>query len=82
MATIKVKSAEIVRKFAEIKALIQETGNKVVVEEYNRPVLVIFPSDEAGNPINNGQANDAQEIERLKQKLATRRITVSSVNFD
>lgn len=81
MSTIKVKSTELVRKFADIKNLVQETGTKVVVEEYKKPVLVIFPSDENGEPMTEKQPKDIEEMERLRKKLKRKRINVSTVNF-
>lgn len=81
MSTIKIKSTEMVRKFADIKTLIQETGSRVVVEEYNRPVLVIFPSDEDGKAIMPEAPRDIEEVERLKRKLERKKIKVSTVNF-
>lgn len=81
MSTIKIKSTEIVRKFADIKTLVQETGSKVVVEEYNRPVLVIYPSDEEGEPVIPEKPRAIEEMESLKRKLQRRKIKVSAVNF-
>jgi hypothetical protein len=81
MSTIKIKSTEVVRKFADIKSLVQETGSKVVVEEYNRPVLVIFPSDEEGQAVMPKQPKDMAEMEALKRKLNKRKIKVTTVNF-
>jgi|GEM_PF-4966708 len=82
MATVRIKSAEIVRKFAEIKALIRETGNRVVVEEYNKPVLVIYPADEHGEPMKSKTVSEAAEVDRLKNKLHTKQIKISQVSFD
>lgn len=81
MSTIKIKSTELVRKFADIKTLIQETGNKVIVEEYKRPVLVIYPTDEHGNPLTQDTPADLSQMESLKRKLARRKIKVTTVNF-
>jgi hypothetical protein len=81
MSTIKIKSTELVRKFADIKTLIQETGSRVVIEEYNRPVLVIYPCDEDGEVVSGELQKDMEEMEKLKRKLAKRRIKVSTVNF-
>lgn len=81
MSTIKVKSTELVRRFADIKTLVQETGSRVVVEEYKRPVLVIYPSDENGDPIKNKSPEDMKEMENLRNKLKRKRIKVSAVNF-
>ncbi len=81
MSTIKIKSTELVRKFADLKSLILETGNRVVVEEYKKPVLVIFPADENGNPVMPELPNDISQMESLKRKLARRKIKVSAVNF-
>jgi hypothetical protein len=81
MSTIKIKSTELVRKFADIKSLIQETGSKLVVEEYNRPVLVIYPSDEEGDAIMPEKPKDIEEMEKLKRKLNRRKIKVTTVNF-
>ncbi len=79
MATIKVKSAEFVRKFAEIKALVLETRSKLVVEEYNRPVLVIYPSDENGEILNSNSNSVTAEI---RKKLKNINIKVDAVDFD
>lgn len=81
MSTIKIKSTELVRKFADIKTLVQETGSRVVVEEYNRPVLVIYPSDEEGDAIIPEKPKDISEMEKLQRKLTRRKIKVTAVNF-
>lgn len=81
MSTIKIKSTELVRKFAEIKSLITETGSRVVVEEYKRPVLVIYPSNEEGEAQFPEPPKDMEEMEKLKRKLKARKIKVSTVNF-
>jgi hypothetical protein len=81
MSTIKIKSTELVRKFSDIKTLILETGSRVIVEEYKRPVLVIYPCDDEGKPLIPETPKDLAEVERLKRKLEKRRIRVSTVNF-
>jgi len=81
MSTIKIKSTELVRKFAEIKAVILETKSRAIVEEYNRPVLVIYPSDENGEPLSLENPKSITELETLRRKLRARKIKVSSVNF-
>lgn len=81
MSTIKIKSTELVRKFSDIKTLVIETGSRVIVEEYNKPVLVIYPSNEEGQAIIPDKPKDIEEVEKLKRKLSKRRIKVSTVNF-
>ncbi len=81
MSTIKIKSTELVRRFADIKSLIQETGSRVVVEEYNRPVLVIYPSSEEGEAIIPKVPKQIAEVEKLQKKLEKKKIRVTAVNF-
>jgi hypothetical protein len=81
MSTVKIKSTELVRKFADIKSLVLETGTKIVVEEYNKPVLVIYPSNEAGEAIMPDSPDDIKKLEKLRDKLKNKRIKVSAVNL-
>jgi hypothetical protein len=81
MGTIRVKSTELVRKFADIKSLLQETGSKVIVEEYNKPVLAIYPCDENGEAIIPDRPMDIEELEKLKTKFKRKKITIQSVSF-
>ncbi len=81
MSTIKIKSTEVVRKFSDIKNLVRETGSRVVVEEYNKPVLVIYPANEEGDAVMPETPKDIEEVKKLKRKLEKRKIKVSTVNF-
>lgn len=81
MSTIKIKSTELVRKFADIKAIIQETGDRVVVEEYKKPALVIFAADEEGNPVIPVSHEDIEKLTELRRKLERRKVKFSAVNL-
>ncbi len=81
MSTIKIKSTELVRKFADIKTLVLETGSRVIVEEYRKPVLAIYPCDEDGEVIMPKKVEEISDMERLKKRLEKKNIKFTAVNF-